>query len=114
MTEQERKALEALDKLYEENGNAMTKLAKFEMTDEQQELYDIVADWWDEVFCNNPAPVDRDGEYLDKNPTIIDLVDAIIEWKDQDEYVEDPWNLQPRQSMQPVKKPQQHPVEGFE
>jgi len=35
MTEQERKALEALDKLYEENGNAMTKLAKFEMTDEQ-------------------------------------------------------------------------------
>ena len=23
-----------------------------------------------------------------------------------DEYVEDPWNLQPRQPMQPVKKPQ--------
>ena len=63
------------------------------MTEEQQELYDIVADWWDEVFCNNPAPVDRDGEYLDKNPTIIDLVNAIIDWKD---------------------KPQQYPVEGFE
>ena len=59
MTEQERKALEALDKLYEENGDAMTRLA-------------------------------------------------------EDEYVEDPWNLQPRQPMQPVKKPQQHPVEGFE
>jgi len=52
------------------------------MTEEQQELYDIVSDWWDEVFCNNPAPVDRDGEYLDKNPTIIDLVNAIIDWKD--------------------------------
>ena len=35
MTEQERKALEALDKLYEENGSAMTKLAEFEMTEEQ-------------------------------------------------------------------------------
>jgi hypothetical protein len=30
MTEQERKALEALDKLYEENGDAMTKLAEIE------------------------------------------------------------------------------------
>ena len=50
MNEEERKALEALDKLYEENGNAMTKLAKFEMTEEQQELYDIVSDWWDDVF----------------------------------------------------------------
>ena len=63
------------------------------MTEEQQELYDIVSDWRDEVFCNNPAPVDRDSEYLDKNPTIIDLVNAIIDWKD---------------------KPQQYPVEGFE
>lgn len=34
MTEQERKALEALDKLYKENGDAMTKLAKIEMTGE--------------------------------------------------------------------------------
>jgi hypothetical protein len=54
------------------------------MTDEQQQLYDIVADWWDEVFCCNPAPLDRDGEYLDKNPTIIDLVNAIVEWKNND------------------------------
>ena len=76
------------------------------MTDDQQELYDIVSDWWDEVFCNNPAPVDRDGEYLDKNPTIINLVNAIMEWRNRDEYVEDPWNLLPRQPMQPVKKPQ--------
>jgi hypothetical protein len=49
MPEQERKALEALDKLYKENGDAMTRLA-------------------------------------------------------EDEYVEDPWNLQPRQPMIPVKK----------
>ena len=48
-------ALEALDKLYEENGDAMTKLAE--------------------------------DEY-------------------EDEYVEDPWNLRPRQPMQPVKKQQ--------
>ena len=54
------------------------------MTDEQQQLYDIVADWWDEVFCCNPAPLDRDGEYLDKNPTIIDLVNAIVEWKNKE------------------------------
>ena len=70
MTEQESKALEALDNLYEENGNAMTKLAKFEMTEEQQELYDIVADWW------------GDAETQDKDPIIADLVNAIMDWKD--------------------------------
>jgi hypothetical protein len=70
------------------------------MTEEQQELYDIVSDWWDDVFVRpqNPNTI--------KNDCLIDLVNAIIEWKDQDEYVEDPWNLQPRQPMQPVKKPQ--------
>ncbi len=46
----------------------------------EQKLYDVIADWWDDVFCNNPAPVDRDGEYMDKNPTIMDLVDKIEEW----------------------------------
>ena len=35
MTEEERMALKALDKLYEDNGDAMTKLAKIEMTEEQ-------------------------------------------------------------------------------
>jgi len=29
-----------------------------------------------------------------------------MEWRNRDEYVEDPWNLLPRQPMQPVKKPQ--------
>ena len=55
------------------------------MTEEQQELYDIVADWWDDVFCA--------ASYKGKDASLIDLVDAIIDWKDP---------------------PQQHPVEGFE
>ena len=46
----------------------------------EQKLYDVIADWWDEVFCNNPAPVDRNGEYMDKNPTIMDLVESIENW----------------------------------
>jgi len=29
---------------------------------------------------NNPAPVDRDGEYMDKTPTIMDLVESIENW----------------------------------
>ena len=85
MTEQERKALEALDKLYEENGGAMTKLAEFEMTEEQQELYDIVSDWWDDVFVA--------ASFKGRDASLVDLVNAIIDWKD---------------------KPQQYPVEGYE
>jgi len=46
----------------------------------EQKLYDVIADWWDEVFCANPAPVDRDGEYMDKTPTIMDLVESIENW----------------------------------
>ena len=76
------------------------------MTEEQQELYDIIADWWDDVFVA--------ASYKGKDASLIDLVNAITEWKDRDEYVEDPWNLQPRQPMIPVKKPKQYPVEGFE
>ena len=76
------------------------------MTEEQQELYDIVSDWWDDVFVA--------ASFKGRDASLVDLVNAIIEWKDRDEYVEDPWNLQPRQPMQPVKKPQQYPVEGFE
>ena len=49
------------------------------MTDYEQKLYDMIADWWDEVFAVNPPPVDRDGEYMDKNSTIIDLVKYISE-----------------------------------
>jgi len=75
------------------------------MTEEEQKLYDIIADWWDEVFCNNSAPVDRDGEYLDKNPTIIDLVHAIMDLKYNNVPEDaDPYNLRGRLPMQPVRK----------
>ena len=77
------------------------------MTEEEQKLYDVVADWWDEVFCNNPSPVDRDGEYLDKNPTIIDLVHSIMDLKYNNVPLgADPYNLRGRQPMEPVKKQQ--------
>ena len=76
------------------------------MTEEAQELYDIVSDWWDDVFVA--------AAFKGRDASLVDLVNAIIEWKDRDEYVEDPWNLQPRQPMIPVKKPKQYPVEGFE
>jgi hypothetical protein len=56
------------------------------MTEEQQELYDIVADWWDDVFVGQNGFKGRDA-------CLIDLVHAIMDWKDP---------------------PQQHPVEGFE
>ena len=48
------------------------------MTDYEQKLYDVIADWWDEVFAR--------PRKLDKNDTIIDLVksiseiDALKEW----------------------------------
>jgi len=67
------------------------------MTEEQQQLYDIVSDWWDGVFVT--------ASFKGDDACLVDLVNAIIEWKDRDEYVEDPWNLQPRQPIQPVKKP---------
>ena len=66
------------------------------MTEEQQELYDIVSDWWDDVFCA--------ASYKGKDASLVDLVLAISEWRNRDEYVEDPWNLQPRQPMQKVWK----------
>ena len=48
------------------------------MTDYEQQIYDIIYDWWDVIFDINPAPVDRNGEYIDKNATIIDLVKSIM------------------------------------
>lgn len=40
------------------------------MTDYEQQLYDVIADWWDEVFAR--------PRKLDKNDTIIDLVKSIM------------------------------------
>ena len=48
-------------------------------------------------LCDRIEQLEKDNELLKS---------YAIEWKDRDEYVEDPWNLQPRQPMQPVKKPQ--------
>ena len=56
------------------------------MINEQQKLQDIIHDWWDDVVCNNPAPVDRDGEYMDKTPTIMDLVDSIEAWLPKEQF----------------------------
>ena len=77
------------------------------MTEYEQKLYDVIADWWDELFCCNPAPLDRDGEYLDKNPTIIDLVKSISEIDDWDKPIPegvDPYNLTGRDPTQSVKE----------
>lgn len=45
------------------------------MSEEEQQLYDIVADWWDDVFVRpqNPKTI--------RNDCIIDLVHAIAKWK---------------------------------
>ena len=40
------------------------------MTEYEQQLYDVIADWWDEVFAR--------PRKLDKNDTIIDLVKSIM------------------------------------
>ena len=58
------------------------------MNEEEQKLYDVVADWWDEVFVRpqNPKTI--------RNDRIIDLVHDIMDLK--------------------YPKPKQHPVEGFE
>lgn len=61
------------------------------MTDYEQKLYDVIADWWDEVFAR--------PQKLDKNHTIIDLVKSISEIDDWDKPIPpgvDPWNLRGR------------------
>jgi len=42
------------------------------MTEEQQELYDIVSDWWDKIFIEPTKG---------RSACIIDLVNSIIERK---------------------------------
>jgi len=49
------------------------------MTDYEQKLYDVIYNWWDELFCNTPHPLDRNGEYLYKDDTILNLVKTISE-----------------------------------
>lgn len=49
------------------------------MTDYEQQVYDVIYDWWDIIFGINPLPVDCSGIYIDKHSTIIDLVKSISE-----------------------------------
>jgi len=49
------------------------------MTEYEQILYDIIADWWDDIFVINPEPLNRDGNYMYKDSTIVDLVKSISE-----------------------------------
>ena len=51
------------------------------MNDYEQQIYDVIYDWWDVIFDINPPPVDRNGEYLDKTYVIMDLVKSISEIK---------------------------------
>jgi len=43
------------------------------MTEEEQQLYDIVSDWWDDVFVAS--------SFKSRDTCLIDLVRAIVEWK---------------------------------
>jgi hypothetical protein len=40
------------------------------MIEYEQQLYDVITDWWDEVFAS--------PQKLDKNDTIVDLVKSIM------------------------------------
>ena len=44
------------------------------MTEEQKELYDIIADWWDKIFTEPTKG---------RSACIIDLVNSIIESKNK-------------------------------
>ena len=48
------------------------------MTKEEKEVYDIVSDWWDEIFTESTKG---------RSVCIIDLVNSIIKWKDLDDGV---------------------------
>ena len=66
------------------------------MNDYEQQIYDVIYDWWDVIFDINPPPVDRNGEYIDKNATIIGLVKSISEIDYWDKPIPpsvDPYNL---------------------
>ena len=63
------------------------------MTEEEQKLYDVVADWW------------GDAETQDKDPIIADLVHSIMDLKYNNVPEDaDPYNLRGRLPMQPVRK----------
>jgi hypothetical protein len=76
------------------------------MTEYEQKLYDVIADWWDDVFVNNK----------DKNATIIDLVKSISKIDDWDKPIPegvDPYNLTGRDSTQSVWKNGKRPSPDY-
>ena len=67
------------------------------MTEEEQKLYDVIADWWDDVFCT--------ASYKGKDASLLDLVHSIMDLKYNNVPEDaDPYNLRGRQPMQPVRK----------
>jgi len=67
------------------------------MTEEEQKLYDVIADWWDDVFCA--------ASYKGKDASLLDLVYAIMDLKYNNVPEDaDPYNLRGRLPMQPVRK----------
>jgi hypothetical protein len=66
------------------------------MTEEEQKLYNVIADWWDDVFCA--------ASYKGKDASLIDLVHAIMDLKYEAPEDADPYNLRGRLPMQPVWK----------
>jgi hypothetical protein len=67
------------------------------MTDEEQKLYDVIADWWEDVFCA--------ASYKGKDASLLDLVHSIMDLKYYNVPEDaDPYNLRGRLPMEPVKK----------
>ena len=67
------------------------------MTEEEQKLYDVIADWWDGVFVT--------ASFKGDDACLIDLVHAIMDLKYNNVPEDaDPYNLRGRQPMEPVRK----------
>ena len=97
MTEEYGHIFDAFDNLPEE---------ELLMTEYEQKVYDIIADWWDDVFVNNK----------DKNASIIDLVKSISEIDDWDKPIRegvDPYNLTGRDPTQSVWKNGKRPSPDY-
>ena len=66
------------------------------MTEEEQKLYDVIANWWDEIFTEPTKG---------RSACIIDLVRDIMDLKYNNVPENaDPYNLRGRLPMQPVRK----------
>jgi len=82
------------------------------MTEYEQKVYDVIADWWDGVFVRpiNPKTI--------RNDAIIDLVKSISEIDDGDNDWDipegvDPYNLTGRDPTQSVWKDGKRPSPDY-